>query len=1571
MRGDKRMMLGKRIASAIFSFALAFSMVPVGAVQAFADEVNVADVESPAAGEVDSVPAEEEPVVAEADDSAVDESEEVSAGQIADDDEAVVSEEPEVQEAQDESYDAVEADDIDGEEEEADDVDLDAQADEITAETVKDEIKALSADPTSYTAEDREMVEAILADFESLSAEDQAAVDAATGHSGTGQPLGRVLESALWAVWSFDPVDARTTLAPGVYDATTIPALSSEYSKGKSTSGRQRPWSVKNVTVDRDGNATATVTVESDSYSGLWMGGETYPKTNTSGNSEFANVPIDLNSTFYFAGISTSMPTPIAFSLTTTIDETVVAEPTELDVENNVEGLNIESAALSDDSLLLTMDGDEKFIAAYVGTAEEANESNDGYGFVEDTTTIAIPLNALAGAEEGITVSFYDDSSTEDNAWIETILTLDQDEFLLTIDEAPESSEAIDLAVTNNTGMFNVVAASAVRNDDGSATLTFALSGTGYRNLYKGTYEQAVANGDQTGNWIAGALNDDGKWEFQMEVAADELGTNIPVVAISNSYYQKYLNGQNSLERAFYPRQLELDLEAATLVTGDYEQTKELEVTNNVPMLKVSGAALDCVGGPNSNNYKADLVLTMGSTSYSEAFVGTYAEANEAGSGVALAEEGSSFTLPVKWVATFGMPETLVSLTDGEPFYLSLKSKKNGTWYERKVTLDEAAGTLVIDPSAADYSAVNEQKAAAEALDRTQYTEESLAAVDEAVAAVVEGKFESQQAEVDAMADAIAQAIAALEEASANGPVDLAITNNTGMFKAVTASAVRNDDGSATLTFALSGTGYHWLYKGTYEEALAANDAIAAGMAAGEGSGNLVMGALNDDGKWEFSVPVAAGESFVTVVAISDSYYQKYLSGQNPLERAYYPRQLELDLEAATLVTGDYDTTAEFALTSEVADFAAAPAVPVHIVGGPNSNNYKVEPTIEMTDGTYDSVTFPSVVSGAVSTATVQLVDGKFAISMLNAPNKAAFRDKTPLEFTFHVAEGAPYDEAGTDVVRTVTFDQVARTITVAGDPLTPASANLADGTYAAAGLSSTLGMPGIDAGKDLLDPQVVVSEGEATLVFATSTYRFDGIAFGTLDAIGEDATQDPAGTTPVIGSPIYAEALSGNVKEDVLGYVFAMPLSDEQLASVIADPQTQLPYLLKYIADPDDVIKNHDNDWHKASNQPYMTIGELSYLDDTTDLPEATADYSGVIAQIKAVPADLSPYTDESVQALQSQLDAVATNKKASEQAEVDAMAVAIAQAIEALELKPVASYEIATMANPSKGGTITATVDGQAVTEAAEGATVAVGVEPAAGYKVKEGTLSVVAEDGTPVEMNADGTFTMPAQPVAIGQEFEPMSFKITKDATSGGKVELRSSTMYPRTDDAVVFRTVPEAGKFTEKFNVTYTDPETGKKVTLTVANGGLARTAGTGAAGTVAEYSFTMPAAPVTINATFSDNTKTYKITKNMTGTGKAGSNLMLVGSDGKVAGQTADSVAPTMNPKAGQKVYFKSVPAKGAKLTKFNVTYTYTGLDGKKVNVKLYTGHGITSHGNGLYSFTMPCYPVTLTGEFTK
>ena len=79
--------------------------------------------------------------------------------------------------------------------------------------------------------------------------------------------------------------------------------------------------------------------------------------------------------------------------------------------------------------------------------------------------------------------------------------------------------------------------------------------------------------------------------------------------------------------------------------------------------------------------------------------------------------------------------------------------------------IDDAAAALnavVLTYKAADYSAVDAAKVAAAAIDADKYTAASVKAVNDAVAAVVEGLDITKQAEVDAMAKAINDAIAAL-----------------------------------------------------------------------------------------------------------------------------------------------------------------------------------------------------------------------------------------------------------------------------------------------------------------------------------------------------------------------------------------------------------------------------------------------------------------------------------------------------------------------------------------------------------------------------------------------------------------------------------------------------------------------------------------------------------------------------------------------------------------------------------------------------------------------------------------
>lgn len=265
--------------------------------------------------------------------------------------------------------------------------------------------------------------------------------------------------------------------------------------------------------------------------------------------------------------------------------------------------------------------------------------------------------------------------------------------------KAAEAPKGEALTITNTTTMFKAETASLEKTENGDV-LVVALSGTTYQYLFKGTYEQAVANGDQRANWIEGKTNADGKLEFRIPVAEGE--TTIPAVSVSNTYLAKYESGENALARAFYPRQFVIDAEAKTLTVGDYAASAAIEVTNNVKMFKVSSAALITVGGPNSNNYKATLQLTMGSDSYNAAYVGRSSEIGADAAVIELAE-GNVFELPVKWIGTFGKPETLTSILD-KPFIVSFRSAKNGTWYERQFTVAESAGTLVIDEAPAGPS---------------------------------------------------------------------------------------------------------------------------------------------------------------------------------------------------------------------------------------------------------------------------------------------------------------------------------------------------------------------------------------------------------------------------------------------------------------------------------------------------------------------------------------------------------------------------------------------------------------------------------------------------------------------------------------------------------------------------------------------------------------------------------------------------------------------------------------------------------------------------------------------------
>ena len=266
-----------------------------------------------------------------------------------------------------------------------------------------------------------------------------------------------------------------------------------------------------------------------------------------------------------------------------------------------------------------------------------------------------------------------------------------------------DESAATALTITNNTGMFKAETARLEKQGD-QTFLVMDLSGSGYHELYKGTYEEAVSNGDGSkdkGNdsWVHGYTNSEGRWEFSIPLTGEELnGTDIPLVAVSNTYYSKYQKGENELKRAFYPRKIQVDENAKTLVTGDFTSEASLAVTlADGIMMKKPDAKLETVGGPNSNGYSETLKLIMQNGSYDRLYIGSKEDAAkaEAKGETTRLDDANTFTVAVR-EGSFGGNIATDYLE--QPVVVSFRGTSSGKWVERKVTISKTAKTLRIDP---------------------------------------------------------------------------------------------------------------------------------------------------------------------------------------------------------------------------------------------------------------------------------------------------------------------------------------------------------------------------------------------------------------------------------------------------------------------------------------------------------------------------------------------------------------------------------------------------------------------------------------------------------------------------------------------------------------------------------------------------------------------------------------------------------------------------------------------------------------------------------------------------------
>ena len=220
-------------------------------------------------------------------------------------------------------------------------------------------------------------------------------------------------------------------------------------------------------------------------------------------------------------------------------------------------------------------------------------------------------------------------------------------------------------------------------------------------------------------------------------------------------------------------------------------------------------------------------------------------------------------------------------------------------------------------------------------------------------------------------------------------------------------------------------------------------------------------------------------------------------------------------------------------------------------------------------------------------------------------------------------------------------------------------------------------------------------------------------------------------------------------------------------------------------------------------------------------------ADYSAVDAALDKIPADLTAYTDESIETLSAATEAVIRGKVIAKQAEVDAMAAAIERAISDLTFKPAdytavdAAIAKANALNENDyidfsavKAALEAVVRGKNITEQFEVDAMAKAIEDAIAALVKK-----PSSGGGP----SSGVF-FPSYPVTIPDKTENGTVTVsTKNATSGSTVTITVK---------------PDDGFKLDELTVI---DKNGNELKLTDKGNG--------------KYTFTMPASKVEVNAAF--------------------------------------------------------------------------------------------------------------------
>ena len=220
-------------------------------------------------------------------------------------------------------------------------------------------------------------------------------------------------------------------------------------------------------------------------------------------------------------------------------------------------------------------------------------------------------------------------------------------------------------------------------------------------------------------------------------------------------------------------------------------------------------------------------------------------------------------------------------------------------------------------------------------------------------------------------------------------------------------------------------------------------------------------------------------------------------------------------------------------------------------------------------------------------------------------------------------------------------------------------------------------------------DPETVISNCYATGTVTGGAYSggFAGSLWGlnikncyaTGDVTGAFASMATFAGTDASAAYAYGSVTNCYTTGAVVG------TASSTYAFAYQDASARSPITNCYFADGNSAIKNQNETAEPKTSEEMQTeefkdtlhAGDPAngwiFREGETPLCGAEpADYAAVEAALGKIPADLTAYTDESVEALRAAAAAVIRGKAIAKQAEVDAMAEAIERAISELALKP-----------------------------------------------------------------------------------------------------------------------------------------------------------------------------------------------------------------------------------------------------------------------------------------------------------